>query len=148
MIPKYFPCNKPVAKNAFTLIELSIVLVIVGLITGGILVAQTLIHQAEIRNQIKQLQEYQTAYNVFKLKYSCVPGDCNNATTLFGTTDSFGNAINNGDGDGKIDTSYGGSFAYYPPGTPWGSSPEMWGATATKYCPVDLFSFQYHFTNT
>ena len=68
--------------SAFTLIELSIVLVILGLIVGGILTGQTLIHQAEIRSQIKQFQDYTLAYNTFKLKYNCVAGDCSNATSF------------------------------------------------------------------
>ena len=59
-------------KCGFTLIELSIVLVIIGLIVGGVLVGQNLIKAAEIRNQIKQMQEYQIAFNTFRTKYGIV----------------------------------------------------------------------------
>ena len=48
-------------KRGFTLIELSIVLVIIGLIVGGILVGQDLINAAAIRAQIAQVEKYQTA---------------------------------------------------------------------------------------
>jgi prepilin-type N-terminal cleavage/methylation domain-containing protein len=86
---------------AFTLIEMAIVLVIIGLIVGGVLVGQTLIKAAAIRNQIKQVQDLQMQINTFRTKYDCLPGDCANATTFFGTT--FGSAtIFNGDGDGFI----------------------------------------------
>lgn len=62
-------------KSGFTLIELSIVLVIIGLIVGGVLVGQDLIAAARVRSQISQIQQYQTAVNTFKIKYAYLPGD-------------------------------------------------------------------------
>ncbi len=62
-------------KSGFTLIELSIVLVIIGLIIGGVLVGKDLIKAAEIRSTIGQYEKYKTAVNTFKLKYSGLPGD-------------------------------------------------------------------------
>ncbi len=82
----------------FTLIELSIVLVIIGLIVGGVMVGQNLIFAAEIRKQVKQVQEYTLAYNTFKLKYGCIPGDCINATEFFTSS-------SNGNGNGKLEIS-------------------------------------------
>lgn len=81
----------------FTLIELSIVLVIIGLIVGGVLVGQDLINSSRIRAQIKQFEDYKLALNNFKLKYNCLPGDCASATA-FGFT-------GNGDGDGVLEMS-------------------------------------------
>ena len=63
---------------------------------------QDLIHTAQLRKQIKQFTEYQTAFNTFQTKYNCLPGDCTNATQFFGTTDPDGNTIYNGNGDGAI----------------------------------------------
>lgn len=63
------------ACRGFTLIELSVVLVIIGLIIGGILVGRVLIKSAEINSLISQKQEYETAVNTFKLKYGYLPGD-------------------------------------------------------------------------
>jgi prepilin-type N-terminal cleavage/methylation domain-containing protein len=60
---------------AFTLIEMSIVLVIIGLIVGGVLVGQSLISAAAVRAQISQIERYQTAVNAFRDKYSGLPGD-------------------------------------------------------------------------
>jgi prepilin-type N-terminal cleavage/methylation domain-containing protein len=97
-------------SSGFTLIELSIVLVIIGLIAGGILVGRDLIHTAEVYKQIKQMQEYQVALNTFVLKYKCMPGDCTKATTFFGATDAGGNTIFNGNGDGLIDNNTGIGF--------------------------------------
>jgi prepilin-type N-terminal cleavage/methylation domain-containing protein len=80
--------------SGFTLIELSIALVIIGLLVGGVLVGRDLIKAAQIRSTISQLEEYQMAVTTFKLKYACVPGDCPNATQ-YGLGD-------NGDGNGFV----------------------------------------------
>jgi len=96
------PPDKSALKAGFTLIEMSIVLVIIGLIVGGIVVGQDLIHTAEVKKQIKQIQDVETQITTFRTKYNCLPGDCLNATDFFGTTDSGGHPIVNGDGDGNI----------------------------------------------
>jgi prepilin-type N-terminal cleavage/methylation domain-containing protein len=62
-------------KAGFTLIELSIVLVIIGLIVGGVLVGQDLIAAAEGRAQISQIEKFDTAVNTFRVKYDYLPGD-------------------------------------------------------------------------
>lgn len=104
------------SKNGFTIIELSIVLVIIGLIVGGVLAGKALIQQAEIRAAASQLQQLETAYNAFRLKYNCIVGDCPYATEFFGNNyvvvaagcpPSGGAGNGNGNGDGLIDQSSG-----------------------------------------
>lgn len=98
-------------KSGFTLIELSVVLVVIGLIIGGILVGKNLIETANIRAQTSQIHNIEAQTTTFQLKYNCLPGDCPNATSLFGT--SFGTStINNGDGDGNIRSIYTYSTSY------------------------------------
>lgn len=93
---------KPANKLGFTLIELSIVLVIIGLIIGGALVGRDLIRAAEIRSQITQIEKYRTAIKTFQLKYNALPGDLTPATaTAFGFTTRSGAAYH-GDGNGML----------------------------------------------
>jgi prepilin-type N-terminal cleavage/methylation domain-containing protein len=93
-------------SHGFTLIELSIVLVIIGLIVGGILVGQSLINAATLRATISQIEKYQTATNTFREKYNYLPGDITpQAVTQFGFTASPTRAgtAGEGDGNGEID---------------------------------------------
>ena len=66
-------CRKD--ETGFTLIEISIVLVIIALIVGGVLVGQELISGAQIRAQISQIEQYQTAVKTFQVKYGYLAGD-------------------------------------------------------------------------
>ena len=96
-------------KQGFTLVELSIVLVIIGLVVGSVLGGSSLIHQAKMRSVAKDLQKFETAIITFKLKYNSLPGDMPNAYDywpLAGTNSSSVCADENGmngDGDGLIE---------------------------------------------
>lgn len=83
-------------KSAFSLIELSIVLVILGLLTGGILAGQNLIRAAELRSITTEFSQYQTAVNTFKDKYFTVPGDFARASEF------WPGEVTSGDGDGRV----------------------------------------------
>lgn len=91
-------------------------LVIIGLLFGGVLVGQDLIYASHIRSQISQTQGIETQINTFKEKYNCTAGDCANATEVFGTTDTYGNIVNNGNGDGIIKSIYGNDGLTNPDG--------------------------------
>jgi prepilin-type N-terminal cleavage/methylation domain-containing protein len=99
------------AKQAFSLVELSIVLVILGLLVGGILSGQSLIRAAELRSVSTDLNGYATSLHMFRDKYFNLPGDMTNATS-FWLTDPDGcpshtvrtprTTTCNGNGDGII----------------------------------------------
>lgn len=82
-------------QSAFTLIELSIVLVIIGLVIGGVLVGKDLIKSAELNKLITEIQRYEAARITFRTKYNCLPGDCNGASSL-----GLGSS---GNGNGYVD---------------------------------------------
>jgi prepilin-type N-terminal cleavage/methylation domain-containing protein len=92
-------------EGGFTLIELSIVLVIIGLVVGGVLVGQDLISAAEVRATISQVEKFNTAVNTFRGKFGYLPGDINAvAAAQFGFA-PHGNAYGGqgGDGNGYIE---------------------------------------------
>ena len=95
--------HKPSA--GFTLVELAIVLVIIGLLVGGVLVGQDLIKAAEIRSTIKQLEDTNSAVNTFRGKFGGFPGDLlparANAFGLVPTNRAGTDGV--GDGDGVIE---------------------------------------------
>ncbi len=62
-------------NNGFTLVELAIVLVIIGLLVGGVLQGQELIKQAEIRKHIQVYKDIELGWSQFKVKYNAIPGD-------------------------------------------------------------------------
>ena len=63
------------SKLGFTLIELSIVLVIIGLLAGGVLAGKDLIKASEIRAQVSQIEKLNAAVHTFQTKYNGLPGD-------------------------------------------------------------------------
>lgn len=92
------------SKRGFTLIELSVVIVIIGLIVAGIVAGQSLVYQAQLRKVISDANKYISAIETFRLQYDALPGDFNNASSHFAdcATDTVvtGNTCNgNGDGD-------------------------------------------------
>ncbi len=100
-------------EHAFTLVELAIILVILGLLVGGVLVGSTLIRGGELRAVTSEYQRYTTAMTGFKDKYFALPGDMTNATSVWGTDAdgcpgtnaaiTYSAATCNGDGDGTFD---------------------------------------------
>lgn len=97
-------------NSAFTLVELSIVLVIIGLIVASVTAGKALIRSAEIRALITQINSIETGVNSFLDRYNAIPGDFNNAFTVFGGASVPGCTTTacNGNGNFIIDY-YGGS---------------------------------------
>ncbi len=97
--------------SGFSLVELSIVLVILGLLTGGILAGRSLIRASELRAVTTEHSRYLTATQAFRGKYFGLPGDITNATLIWGKSAIYCNSHSgtaatpgtcNGNGDGQI----------------------------------------------
>jgi prepilin-type N-terminal cleavage/methylation domain-containing protein len=69
--------------TGFTLVELSIVIIIIGFLIAGISAGSSLIRQAELNSVITDFQNFKTAYNGFDLQYNAVPGDMPNAESYW-----------------------------------------------------------------
>lgn len=80
--------------HAFSLVELSIVLVILGLLTGGVLAGQSLIRAAELRSLTTDYMKFHTAIYSFRDRYFALPGDMANATKFWGVAAGDGKSAN------------------------------------------------------
>ncbi|MCX7136822.1 MAG: prepilin-type N-terminal cleavage/methylation domain-containing protein, partial [Proteobacteria bacterium] len=83
-------------QQGFTLIEIAIVLVIIGLLLGGVLKGQELITSARVRNLISQQEGVKAAYFGFLDRYRALPGDYGAASTNISCTPACTNGNNNG----------------------------------------------------
>ncbi len=109
-------------RRGFSLVELSIVLVILGLLVGGILAGRSLIRASELRSIGSEHHRYKTAVMAFRDRYFALPGDMNNATKFWGIAAGTGQdstcrafastttATCNGDGDGIVGAYNGGTI--------------------------------------
>src|SRR6202162_5353761 len=68
-------------SKGFTLIEIAIVLVIIGLLLGGVLKGQELITGARVRNLISQQDGIKAAFFGFQDRFRALPGDYASAST-------------------------------------------------------------------
>lgn len=91
-------------QRGFTLVEVAVVLVIVGLLLGGILKGRELISSARVRSLADSSSSIQAAYFGFIDRYRRVPGDWNaaDATTAIGVAISTG-----GNDNGRLDNPAG-----------------------------------------
>lgn len=101
-------------SKGLTLIELSIVLVIIGLIVAAVVAGKELIQASYRQKIISQYDKFKTAVNVFELKYDDMPGDIPYAYDYWGSvagcTDNHVEAVItgcNGDGNGEVSHAVG-----------------------------------------
>jgi prepilin-type N-terminal cleavage/methylation domain-containing protein len=91
-------------QSGFTLVEIAIVLVIIGLLLGGILKGQELINSAKVKNLTTEIRNIQTNLYGYQDKFKQLPGDdarvANNLGT--GATAGTGGTLGNGQIEGAL----------------------------------------------
>jgi prepilin-type N-terminal cleavage/methylation domain-containing protein len=94
-------------NKAFSLVELSIVIIIIGLLISGVTVANSMIEQAKYRKIISEIGEIERSVKIFKAAYDALPGDFDKAYNYWGDEcggNSYSEAGCNGNNDGLIST--------------------------------------------
>ena len=90
-------------QGGFTLVELALVMIIIGLLIGGILKGQELIANSQITATISQVQAINASVSTFRGKYKSFPGDLPDPTVRLRDCNAAP-CNDGGDGNGRIDT--------------------------------------------
>lgn len=98
------------SQRGFTIVEISIVMIVVGLLIGGILGGQELYQNQQVRSIQNQTVEIDAAFSMFKKAYGELPGDLSDPATLPNCT--IAPCSTPGDGDGRINAAI---LAWNPP---------------------------------
>ncbi len=83
--------------NGFSLVEMAMVLLVIGIIVGSVFKGKDVIESAQIRSVANDIECIIMSYNNYVGTYGCLPGDDSKASTKFPN-------VSNGDGDGKYST--------------------------------------------
>ncbi|MBY0577588.1 MAG: prepilin-type N-terminal cleavage/methylation domain-containing protein [Burkholderiales bacterium] len=94
---------KQCKQKGFTLVEIAIVLVIVGLLLAAVLKGQEMITQGKIKGVINDFNGVLTAYNGYQDRYKAIPGDDSGAVARWS---SMGLATSVANGNGVVEGAY------------------------------------------
>ena len=93
-------------QSGFTLVEIAIVLVIIGLLLGGVLKGQELINSAKIKNIVNDMNGVSTAVYGYQDRFKALPGD---DLIAGGATGRWASSFS-GNGDTKVDGAFDATF--------------------------------------
>lgn len=94
-------------QGGFTLVELAIALMVIGLLIGGVLKGQELIDNARITRTVKDISDYNTAVMIFQSTYSALPGDIKRPSRIPNCTETL--CMETGDHNKQIGNHVGSS---------------------------------------
>ena len=90
--------SKRKTQRGFTLIEIAVVLVIIGLLLGGVLRGQELINSARAKNLVQEMRGVTTMVYGYQDRFQRMPGDDNAADDHVGGTNATEPADSQGNG--------------------------------------------------
>jgi len=93
--------NRFHSQSGFTLVEIAIVLIIIGLLLGGVLKGQELIENSKVKSVINDFNGIRAAYYGYQDRYRRLPGDDGPQQALTGRGGSW-NGMAAGDNNGGI----------------------------------------------
>jgi len=93
-------------SKGFTLVELSIVIVIIGFLVAGVSAGTNMIETVKLKKVVTDFQTYDITVSSFKSQYGYLPGDIPHATSYWSNDclDGGGPYTCNGNGDGVFTT--------------------------------------------
>lgn len=91
------------SQAGFTLVELAVVMIIIGLLIGGVLKGQELITNAQITATVAQLKGIEASTSSFRDSYAALPGDMRSPNTRLPNC-SAAPCSTAGDGNGRLNT--------------------------------------------
>jgi prepilin-type N-terminal cleavage/methylation domain-containing protein len=103
------------AQAGFTLVELAIVMIIIGLLIAGVLKGQALIGNAKVTAQVAQIKSIDAATSTFRDMYNALPGDIANPAGRLANCTAVGNCNVAGGGDGQVGLVAGGAQTFGAP---------------------------------
>lgn len=103
--------NNNIHKRGFTLVELAVVIVIIGLIIGAVIKGQELVNGARLNAVENQVNAIKSAFTTFQDRYNALPGDFAQAQARLPGCQDAGANCTNGDGDGIVDIDSNGLLA-------------------------------------